>query len=231
MNLPRAELTLRRGRDVPRAPSWLAPGERVRLGALQPPRARRDYRLGRWTAKHGVARYLGADCSPAAVEIRRAENGAPLAWWNGRPAACALSLSHRAGAALCAVGPEGLGLGCDLEWVEPRSQAFIADFLAPAEARLTLALQGPARSRLATLFWSAKESALKALGIGLDVDTREVNVRLGPLATPEGFGPMVVRVPGVPEPLTGWWRTSDGWIFTLSATAPTEAPLHPVPVR
>lgn len=58
-----------------------------------------------------------------------------------------VSLSHRAGLALCTVAPAGVALGCDLEPVEPRSDAFVADYLTPAE-RALVERDGPSTSRV-----------------------------------------------------------------------------------
>lgn len=109
-----------------------------------------------------LARLPGATAA-AEVEIRAAPDGAPQVLLGGRPARLAVSLSHRAGLALCAVAPAATALGCDLEVVEPRGDAFVADYLTAAE-RALVERAGPADRALAVaLVWSAKESALKAL--------------------------------------------------------------------
>ena len=58
------------------------------------------------------------------------------AWLDGRPAPASLSLSHRGGRALAVVGETAMALGCDLELIERRSSAFVADWLAPPEQAL-----------------------------------------------------------------------------------------------
>ena len=90
-----------------------------------------------------------------------------------------MSLSDRAGWAVCLVG-EALGrVGCDLEIVEPRSAGFVADFLTAAEQEYVAAQPAAERDAAANLIWSAKESALKVLQTGLRRDTRSVEVRVG----------------------------------------------------
>ena len=76
----------------------------------------------------------------------------------------------------------GAELGCDLEIVEPRSDAFIADYFTAEEQALIERTSAADRSLLLALLWSAKESALKALRAGLRLDTRSVIVR--PVAAP-----------------------------------------------
>jgi len=77
------------------------------------------------------------------------------------------------------VGPPGRAIGCDLEIVEPRSDAFVEDFLTAAERSLVAgAPDEDARHLLANLVWCGKESALKVLRTGLRRDTRSVEVSL-----------------------------------------------------
>jgi 4'-phosphopantetheinyl transferase len=68
-------------------------------------------------------------------------------------------------------------VGCDIELVEPRSAAFVEQFLTAAEGRTIAAAADPALA--ANLCWSAKESLLKALRVGLARDLRELEVRAG----------------------------------------------------
>ena len=108
----------------------------------------------------------------------------------------------------------GIHIGCDVEAVEPRSPSFAADYFTAGEQRLVEQTPPAGRDLLLTLLWSAKESALKALGCGLCADTRSVN------AAPEGFGDptwgrlSVGHSGGV---FHGWWREVDGLVRTVLA--------------
>jgi 4'-phosphopantetheinyl transferase len=114
----------------------------------------------------------------------------------------------------------GAALGCDLELVEPRSDAFAADYFTAEEQSLA-ARAGPDRHRLLTLLWSGKESALKALGEGLRLDTRCVEVR--PSRGDAIWQPMqVARSNG--EILHGWWQQSGGVVRTLVCSPATGPP-------
>jgi hypothetical protein len=73
--------------------------------------------------------------------------------------------------------------------VEARSEGFIADYLSADEQALVARTSPAERSALVTLFWSAKESALKALRTGLRLDTRCVTVELHDSAQPAEEGP------------------------------------------
>ena len=115
--------------DVPADDGWLGPDERRVLSALRLEKRRADWRLGRWAAKHAVAAASGAD--HRRIEVLAAADGAPHAWLDGTRLELSLSLSHRAGRALAVVAAAPAIVGCDLELVEPRSGAFVREWLAP----------------------------------------------------------------------------------------------------
>ena len=119
--------------------TWLTAGEQATLARLHVAKRRSDWLLGRWTAKRALAAYLGCVSRLARVEIRAAESGAPEVFLDGRAAPLTLSLSHAAGRGLCAVTAAGVALGCDLERIESRSRAFVADYFTDDEQRLIAA--------------------------------------------------------------------------------------------
>ena len=111
-------------------------------------------------------------------------------------------------------------LGCDIERVEPHSDLFLADYFTLAEQSLVLGAPQGERNRLLALLWSAKESLLKALHLGLRVDTRSVEVSLTPPAEARAGGWHPLRVHHAQSgSLDGWWRESAGFVQTL-VTAP-----------
>ena len=135
-----------------------------------------------------------------------------------------VSLTDRAGWAVCTVSPSGLEVGCDLELVEHRSRAFVADYFTPAEQ--TIAHLAPSEQdwqRVTNLIWSAKESALKVLRAGLRRDTRSVEVTLG-----EGDGddwvPLTVES-AEGSTFHGWWRQYGTFILTVAAPEPLAPPV------
>jgi len=212
--------------EVPEQPErngWLGAGERARLDGLRFPKRRADWLLGRWTAKHAVAEYLNLPSDFAALgdlEISAAADGAPEAFLAGKPAPVTISLSHRAGFAICAVAPADTELGCDLEVIEPRIATFAADYFSPEEQ--TLVAQSPLQEqpRLVALIWSAKESALKALRAGLRLDTRCVIV-----SPADGTGiwhPLQIHYTG--REFRGWWQTIGGMVRTLVVDPPAPPP-------
>ena len=165
--------------DVPAENQWLNANEILRLNGMRIPKRRADWRLGRWTAKHAVAACLNLSTEPstlADIEIRAAASGAPEVLLHDEPAGIAISLSHSSGTALCTLAPPEINFGCDLETVEPRSDAFVADYFTVDEGNLIARSARQERPQLLALLWSAKESALKALRVGLRFDTRCMSV-------------------------------------------------------
>lgn len=218
--------------ELPSIAGWLSAREAARAAAMRFTKRHTEYLLARFAAKTALARRLGLDAAPptlARLEIRNAADGAPEAWLDAAALPVALSLTDRAGWAVCALGPTGTAVGCDLELVEPRSDAFVRDYLTERERDLVLrARDAREHALLANLLWSAKESALKVLRTGLRRDTRSVEVALGapPAAgwTAEGaWAPLAVRaVEG--RRFDGWWRRYGDFILTMAADAPLPAP-------
>ena len=157
----------------------LSPSELLKYSAFRFPKRRDEWMLGRWTAKalaHSIPAYQHYSLDQ--IEIRHALEGAPYLQLPERaaPAEC-LTISHSGNLALCAL-TTGLNLkvGADLEKVETRTETFILDYFTPAERQLVNKYPPEARAMVVTLIWSAKESMLKALGVGLRRDTRSVEV-------------------------------------------------------
>ena len=213
--------------DVPPHDEWLGEREREVVRGLRFAKRRGEWRLGRWTAKRAVAAALGIDAGE--IEILAAVNGVPEAWTGGARAPVSLSLSHSAGRALCCVAREKIALGCDLERIEPRSASFASDYLTSEEL---YALSGPRlpeadrrgapsgidQTVAINLYWSAKESALKALGEGLRLDTRslyvEADAREGACA-PSWHALRVNHESG--RIFEGWWQSGGGFVRTIVA--------------
>ena len=153
------------------------------------------------------------------LEIRSAPSGAPEVFFANGLAGLTLSLSHRSGLGVCAVAQTcrlGPALGCDLERIEPHSDPFLADYFTIEEQSLVRDSASGDRCRLVAVLWSAKESLLKALHLGLRVDTCSVNVtlELPPVAGNTGWYPLRVQYAEI-RPLCGWWSESAGFVRTL----------------
>ncbi len=217
--------------DVPAEDHWLTPKERDRLAALRFEKRRADWRLGRWTAKQALIAYsrsvAGVGLSLTDIEISNDAAGAPHAHYEGAAECCALSISHRGGAALCTVAPASYSIGCDLELIEQRSVEFVSDYFTSTERRFVQNAAAEDRDCLTALIWSAKESALKALAVGLRIDTRAVKVshygwKLDAL---QNWQPVLVRCENEQQAFHGWWCAQENRVLTILATVQTGMPV------
>ena len=227
--------------DVPAENQWLSPGEILSLGRMRFAKRRNDWRLGRWTAKRALAACLNLPCDLVAlanIEIRAAASGAPEVFLLNQTSPVTISLSHRASTAMCAIALTGAGIGCDLEVIEPRSNAFIADYLTAREQALVEQTLDEERALLVTVLWSTKESALKALHVGLRLDTNCMDVSfidglpphtdqsqhdppLVPMGDiePDGWRPLQVRYSSE-QVFCGWWRHENQMVRTFVSALP-----------
>jgi 4'-phosphopantetheinyl transferase len=214
--------------DVPPENDWLSAAEAILLKGKRFAKRRADWRLGRWTAKRALASFWNSPASPLAlaeIEICPAPTGAPEVRLSDSPAAVSISLSHRAGRAMCAVSLSGQALGCDLEIIEPRTEAFVADYFVSEERELVARASEPERFQLLALLWSGKESALKVLRTGLRLDTRSVVVMpMEGSLNVNGWSPLQVRC-SEGQVFHGWWQRTHDVMRTLVADTPSPPPI------
>jgi 4'-phosphopantetheinyl transferase len=189
------------------------------------PKRRREWLLGRWTAKYLAVQVVPMmqSLEPYEFSILNHPQGAPFfASSEGTLIPAALSISHRDDKALCATSTlPNLFLGVDLERIEPRSSGFVTDYFTENEQNFVRSLPSYCQDAWVTAAWSLKESVLKALGLGLRVDTRQVEIRQFMRA--DDFDPSPREWEEV-EALTqelgdlvfrGYWRRRGGYVLTL----------------
>ncbi len=226
--------------QVPTGRAWLSSAEADRAGSMRFTKRRTEYLLRRFAGKSAVAAALGLPTDPAGlgrVAVLNRRTGAPYVQVDGVELGLDISLTDRAGWAVCLVGPDLGAVGCDLEIVEPRSAGFVRDFLTPAEQAVVAAWPGiDGWDAAANLIWSAKESALKVLRTGLRADTRTVEVDLGSTAGGPGgswggagaWHPLAVDAGGGRR-FPGFWRRDGVFLLTVVAAAGLETPPDVLP--
>jgi 4'-phosphopantetheinyl transferase len=230
--------------EVPAENDWLSANEAICLNGMRFAKRRTDWRLGRWTAKRALSVTLDVPAHSQVfrkMEVRAAPSGAPEVLFDNHPAAVTISLSHRAGVAACAIAMSDVKMGCDLEMIEPRGDAFVADYFTIEEEALIARASAADRPRLLALLWSGKESTLKALREGLRLDTRSVIVI--PCATSfdlNGWNQLRVRYTGGhaagdrypgdrcrgDQVFHGWWQHADSLVRTVVAAPPPDPPVR-----
>lgn len=181
---------------------------------------RQEWLLGRWTAKFlikSIPAYQGY--SPAEIEILSSEKGAPFFQLPGGGAApYVLSISHCDRYALCALSSgTDIHIGVDIEKIEARSQTFIKDYFTPREVGLVNSQPFESRDIMSTLIWSAKESMLKALRVGLHWDTRQVEISKvsGMLEKRLRWNELLLAdMQQEKRGWFGWWQMYNGYVIT-----------------
>lgn len=233
------------GSDPGCPPAFLSPAERAVFARLTFAKRRREWLLGRWTAKRLLrfSQHLCPTPSLDAVTVGNDPDGAPyLSVDREGRLPLSLSISHREERAFCALllSPLPAGsdtgsaaVGADVERTEPRALAFVRDFFTLDEARRVWACPPAMRDTMVTVLWSAKEAVLKALRQGLRVDTRSVEIyhiagiendlflaEAGDQAS-KPWHVLGVRC-ALPDAghLAAWWRPDGQYVLTLAASCP-----------
>lgn len=208
-----------------------------------------------------------SDAPLVAVPGRRL--GYPVPRVSGMRLPISLSISHSSQMALCALHAAGgrwkmpdrrvsaispgfppgglVQVGVDIEQVAPRSDSFVAAYFAADEMRWVGQALGDEQALMATVTWSAKEAVLKALQIGLTVDTRrviclpasgmELNAEVEPgwsevhvLLDSDLLSDALSRAGRLPPAdeldwqMSGWWRRAGRFVLTLAALHVTGGP-------
>ena len=215
---------LARGEDqVPAGREWLADREAERAASMRFTKRRTEYLLRRYAGKSAVAAAVGLPTDPASlgrIGVLNRMTGAPYVEVDGQGLGLDISLTDRAGWAVCLVGPDLGAVGVDLEIVEPRSDGFVRDFLTPDEQGVVGRAIGPeGHDAAANLIWSAKESALKVLRTGLRADTRTVEVAFADearIADASGGWQRLTVTSGAGA-FPGWWRRDGVFLLTVVA--------------
>jgi 4'-phosphopantetheinyl transferase len=182
---------------------------------------RTEWLLARWTGKQLLAAALSLPSDPASlasIEIATIAGGdaqgAPQVLVDGRYVPIGISLTDRAGWAVCMVAQDE-GIGCDLELVEPRSDNFVRDYFTSGEqSTVTSPPFEASPDLLANLIWSAKESSLKVIRTGLRRDTRSVEVALSDATPAHGWRPLATFTEEGGH-FTGWWRRYGSFLLTV----------------
>lgn len=220
-------------RGVPPA-GLLSAEEAARFAELAVDKRRHDWLLGRWTAKNllqtVVGWQVGAPPPLDELPIANDPDGVPFA--PGYPG-YSLSISHSHEMAFCAVVERAAWpIGADIERIEARVPVFVDDYFTGDEKAWMDAFP-QFHKLLVTAIWSAKEAALKALRLGLSVDTRAVTCLMNPAVCSGGWMPFDVhldaqRLPGARPSLTGWWMVIPG--YTLTVVTQADDRLRPLPL-
>jgi 4'-phosphopantetheinyl transferase len=199
------------------------PVERARFEAFNSVKRQQDWLMGRWTAKNLLAAVIvqqtGETRALNELVIVNDRDGVPFA--DGYPQ-YSLSISHIPGCGLCGlIERPNWPIGFDIERIAPRIPVFVDDYFTPSEIKTVNTAPVVLRDTLITAIWSAKEAVLKALHLGLSVDTRSISCWLdwGDVANaiwmPFSVQQDEVRT-GRNIFLNGWWRIEPPYVLTCA---------------
>lgn len=203
---------------------YLSPPELMVYQSMAVPKRKVEWLAGRVFAKQIIKNSVqnAADVPDNAVEIRKGILGAPEVYVQGLQLPIRISVSHSQQAVLAAVctDPE-IEFGIDMEVIEERDQAFIDDYFTPSEREWICEAGSAAQALRSTLLWSAKESVLKALRIGLRVDTRSVEVSSDPENNPVDGWNRLTALSSLEEQKTWqiFWQVQQRFVLTLCVPA------------
>ncbi len=238
----------------------LADLEYDQLANLRTEKRRREWLLGRWTAKQLLLQVLdspmkkptgklqGKPLEQCQLMIDHGPLGAPYALLlpEMEEAPYHLSISHSGRMAFCALVDRQDGwIGADIEHIEKRPEGFEQEYYSQAELRCLAGHAGADQDLYSNLIWSAKEATLKALRLGLRMDTRLLSCLPGPsqplgedwqqldieFILDELDSSLPVR-PLYPTSLLAWWRQYQDYVLTLTISRPgstlekPEVPIH-----
>jgi 4'-phosphopantetheinyl transferase len=216
--------------DAPGLANAVAPAgllsaeERERHESFRVLKRRRDWLLGRWTAKNLLREHLNQHSIFVPLDqivIRADEDGSPYALLSGQRLPVNLSISHSGAHSLCALTDDtDARVGADIEVIEPRPMSLAEQFFTEEELTAVLARPEAERDARITLVWSAKEAFLKCTKEGLRVDTRAISVELPELLADAGDWQTMRVSPRVELMRVGtdyraWWRRDEDAILTL----------------
>ena len=136
--------------------------------------------LARKVGRGAVRCVLGPTARSWHIRICKDELGKPFViarWKKTTSREIPLSLSHAFPYALAVAAPtQAFRVGADVEQVRVFSDEVSAAFLTDQEASLLASCSEIERSVELTLCWSLKEAVLKALGVGLRMHPRNIDV-------------------------------------------------------
>lgn len=174
----------------------LSDGERERVARKATDTLRQRQAASFQSVRLTLAAVVGGD--PAALAFRIRDSGKPVLVDND----LRFNVSHSGGVGMLAWGPRELGADVEALIARP-TDALAEEILSPAELAAWRALGAGKQQEALTRTWTRKEALLKAMGSGLRIPPRTVEVGVEANADP-------IDVPG----RVAWVGTYEGrrWI-------------------
>jgi 4'-phosphopantetheinyl transferase len=211
---------------VPENNAWLSEEELQQLQSFRFEKRRKDWLLGRWTAKQLIQSVFAKenDLSSEQICIKNETSGAPYSMIKVEKLQASLSISHRGNLASTAICTDpNIMIGIDLEEIESKSRGFIEDYFTPAETEFVFALPQKQQAWAASLLWSGREAILKALKTGLRYDTREIVLQCPSFILKDEWEPIhIIKSPEKQDSTHLFWRKLENYLITLAVISKNE---------
>lgn len=205
--------------------TWFSSEELDEFQRIVVPKRGMEWLFSRLTIKKLVSGTLG-EMHPTYVRVRKETSGLPYIEIAGQGRLGWLSISHSHKGVLAAFSTDGsLHFGVDLERLETRSAELRNDFFTPAENVWVARLLEDDQALAANLIWSAKEAYLKAIGMGLQLDTRRVEIQACDLDENPAWHDLKYSVDGAANPDLRLVYSADA-NYVLTLCLPPGAALH-----
>ncbi len=198
-----------------RTDDFLSPKEMVKFETI-PIQKRSEWVLGRFCAKKAVSELcveLGDLHLPLSIiHIENTEVGVPFAHIEGtaqyEPMFLSISHTQDRAVAVAALKSEVCGVGVDIERIQHFREDTVCAFLTDTE--YSAYLKSSNKQRFATVHWCIKEAYLKALGEGLRIHPRRIEI----LSKNEDFTELTLARDGMVQNVQiGWTTIEDLYIL------------------
>ena len=177
---------------------WLDRSERARCRRYRYAGPRHEFALCRAALRAVLCRQLGCRNDELAFETSR--HGKPSALVGGAPAPVSFNVSHSGNHGLIALAARRrIGVDVEARIARHDPDGPLRTMFSPAEQAELAAARGERKVDLFLTLWTMKEALLKALGVGLSLDTAGFDV---PEAVRRGSRTSVFRFPH--DPTVGW---------------------------
>lgn len=193
--------------------AWLDAQEQSRWRRYQYDGPRRQFALCRAALRTVLCRQLG--CRNEQLAFGLSQYGKPFATVHGEPAPVSFNVSHSGAHGLIAlVGRGRVGVDVEERVARHDPDGPIRDVFSPAEQKELAAACGAHKVDLFFTMWTMKEALIKALGVGLSLDTSGFEI---PPEMRRGARTGVFRFPH--DPAVGWRLDNLGTPFYAAAVA------------
>lgn len=159
---------------APRLEGLLDDNERRRLERIRVPAGRRQFVAARGLARLLLGRTMGV--APLTLRLEYGPRGKPTLAGHHAPQPLRFNLAHSGDTVVLALAPCEVGVDVESLRPLPGRERLVRRFCADAERQWVQSLAEGERDRAFLSLWTCKEAYLKALGAGIAMALRDVEI-------------------------------------------------------